>query len=309
MKENRYIEKVIEYTKKYYKEDIDGIVAYGSFVRGDMHEHSDIDLFFIPSSERGFMAAFQVIIEDIGYDFFPLTWDRLIKISKFEDPLTSLILEGVMVYHRHDEVFNRFEELRKDTVHFERYESLLPGIVKELKYLYFDYPETIPDILTKCVMAVMYKNHLPLRKGMMDFEKELESVRKPHLFIENIKFLIENPTKKGIKQLIQTCESFLFEKEEEINELYPGFYEELKSLYQKGHETTSVYKQFFIKSIIEKESTSYFGPSFSFPKQNKGYDEWLNEHESKVINILSEKNVMIHEYTTLEDFLLFYLKV
>ncbi len=308
MLENRYIKSVIDYTKKYYENDIDCIVAYGSFVRGEMHEHSDIDLFYIPATDRGYVANFQVIINEIGYDFFPISWERLTAIADYRDPLTSLLLEGVVVYHRNDEVFNHFEKRRMECVHFDKFNDLIPGLIKEMKYLYFDYPATLPDILTKAAMAVAYYNHQPLRRGMMDFENELKDFEKPILFIENIKLAIESPSKLFIHKLIIDVENFTCNKNNSVTTLYPGFYEELKSIYQKGHETTSVYKQFFLRHIIEKETENYFKNSISFPKQTGHFSDWLDNHEELVKTTLVNENIHIHEYQSLDDFITFYLK-
>ena len=308
LKEKLYVDSVIQYVKKYYSDDIDMIVAYGSFVRGDMHEKSDIDLFFIPATEKGYLASFQVIIEDVGYDFFPISWERLKQIARYEDPLTSLLIEGQIIYHRNDKVFNQFEELRTYCVHFDHFEEKLKKLIFDAKYLYFDYPKTLPDILTKCTMAVAYFNHVPLRRGMMDFENELASLQKPSLFTENIKLLIESPSKRGLRKFIEDTESFVLPKEE-VEQVSSGFYEEMKSIYQKGLHTTSPYKQFFIQYIIESETANAFSHDAVFPKVSKNYMEWIQSHEARMIEFLKEKEIPIHDYSTVEDFLTFFLKI
>jgi len=308
LKEKLYVDSVIKYVKKFYSDDIDMIVAYGSFVRGDMHEKSDVDLFFIPATENGFLASFQVIIEDVGYDFFPVSWERLKQIARYEDPLTSLLVEGQIIYHRNDKVFNQFEELRTYCVHFDHFEEKLKKLIMDVKYLYFDYPKTLPDILTKCALAVSYFNHVPLRRGMMDFENELAPLKKPFLFIENIKLLIESPSKKGLRKFIEDTEEFVLPKEE-IQPIGSGFYEEMKSIYQKGLHTTSPYKQFFIQNIIETETAIAFGPKVEFPKPSKNYADWITSHEAKMVEILHHQDVPIHDYASVEDFLTFFLKI
>ncbi|MDD3478021.1 MAG: nucleotidyltransferase domain-containing protein [Candidatus Izemoplasmatales bacterium] len=309
MKENAYIQMVTDYVRHHFAEDIDLICAYGSFVRGKMHEKSDIDLFFVPSTPRGYQASFQVIIDDIGYDFFPISWDRLKAIANYDDPLTSLILEGQIVYHRNDACFNRFEEIRSYTVHFQRFEEKIPGLIDEAKRLFFEYPETLPEILIKCAMAVAYQNHTPLRRGMMDFENELAPLELPPLFLENIKFLIEEPTRSLAHKMILDTEEFVTKKVEPVVPSKSGFYEELKSIYQKGHATTSVYKQYFITHLIEKETKAMFPNATGFPKAKSPFSHWLHAHEKHLLQILEEENIPIREYKSMEDFETLFLKI
>lgn len=309
MKERLYVDSVINYVKKYYREDIDLIVAYGSFIRGDMHEKSDVDLFFVPANEKGYLASFEVIIDEVGFDFFPIPWERVKQIARYDEPLTSLLLEGQIIYHRNDQVFNQFEELRTYCVHFSHFEEKLKNLIFDAKYLYFDYPKTLPEILTKCALAIAYYNHVPLRRGMMDFETELQPLDKPTLFIENIKLLIESPSKRGLRKFIADTEKFVFPDKPSSEEIGSGFYEELKSMYQKGLHTTSPYKQFFIQSIIEKETQVVFGKEANFPKPSKNFYEWIQHHERKMVDLLKEKNIPIREYQNIEDFLTFFLKI
>ena len=35
---------------------------------------SDLDFYFIPSTPRGYEMSYQFIVDDIGYDLWPVSW-------------------------------------------------------------------------------------------------------------------------------------------------------------------------------------------------------------------------------------------
>lgn len=56
--------------------EIDLIVCNGSYVTGNSTELSDVDLFYIPRTENHALSE-TFILNGIGYDIFPLSWDTL----------------------------------------------------------------------------------------------------------------------------------------------------------------------------------------------------------------------------------------
>jgi predicted nucleotidyltransferase len=63
------IELLIDKIKKDYFEDISIIYLYGSYLNEDFHELSDIDLFIVTKSDKGYKLGFTFILNGIGYDF------------------------------------------------------------------------------------------------------------------------------------------------------------------------------------------------------------------------------------------------
>lgn len=82
-----------------YKNDISIVVCYGSYISGIPHENSDLDFFFIPKTQKGYEMNLQFIIDNIGYDFWPISWERAEKIADFEESITSIIADGVVIYY------------------------------------------------------------------------------------------------------------------------------------------------------------------------------------------------------------------
>ena len=72
---------IVEKIEREYSQDIALLICYGSFVTGDYGATSDIDFFFVPRTKRGYELGNQFILNTIGYDLWPVSWDRLKNIS------------------------------------------------------------------------------------------------------------------------------------------------------------------------------------------------------------------------------------
>lgn len=69
--------------------------------------------FFIPSTDRGYNLSQTFIIDDIGYDLFPMSWDRVEGISNLNENLTTCLADGVILYSRTVEDSESFLKLQK----------------------------------------------------------------------------------------------------------------------------------------------------------------------------------------------------
>ena len=69
--------------------------------------------FFIPSTDRGYNLSQTFIIDDIGYDLFPMSWERVEEIANLNESLTTCLAEGVILYARNEEEKERFFKLQK----------------------------------------------------------------------------------------------------------------------------------------------------------------------------------------------------
>ncbi len=104
---------LIEKIEREYKDDVALMCLYGSYVFNETHEKSDLDFYYIPKTERGFELAKTFIVDDIGFDFWPITWERAEKIANFEEETVSLIANAKIVYCNNNEDLKRFELLRE----------------------------------------------------------------------------------------------------------------------------------------------------------------------------------------------------
>lgn len=69
--------------------------------------------FFIPSTDRGYNLSQTFIIDDIGYDLFPISWDRLKGIANLNESITTCLADGVILYAKREEDKERFVKLQK----------------------------------------------------------------------------------------------------------------------------------------------------------------------------------------------------
>ena len=74
------------------------MLIYGSYVNGTANSKSDLDCYFIPKTENGYHMAVDFIIEGVGYDVFPISWERVEKIADLLEPLTPLVGDVKIIY-------------------------------------------------------------------------------------------------------------------------------------------------------------------------------------------------------------------
>ena len=111
IQKSKILKTIIQKIEKDLPNDISVLVCYGSFITGKMHKYSDIDFFFIPKTENGYKLAYQFIIKEIGYDLWPISWNRAEKISKLQESLQSIFIDGKVLYFSTNEDLHRYDEL------------------------------------------------------------------------------------------------------------------------------------------------------------------------------------------------------
>jgi hypothetical protein len=109
---NRLTQWVINKIKTEYPDDIALLVAIeGSSVNNDGHgEPFD---YFIPATERGNDLAQTFIIDGVGNDLYPRSWERTERTANLEDSATLCLGSAVILYARTKEDEKRFEAIRQ----------------------------------------------------------------------------------------------------------------------------------------------------------------------------------------------------
>lgn len=90
------------------------VVLYGSTITNTATPLSDVDCFFVPKTKESVALSETAIIEGIGYDFFPLSWQHLEKIARLELNLTPLLGQCEILYADTLEDVDRFLALQKE---------------------------------------------------------------------------------------------------------------------------------------------------------------------------------------------------
>ncbi|WP_346939921.1 hypothetical protein [uncultured Clostridium sp.] len=110
--------------------------------------------FFIPACDHGYSLARTFIIDDMGYDLFPMTWKRIEGLAALNEGIAFCLADSEILYARNDADRERFELLRKT-------------MFNNLKNKDFIYTKSLEKI----------NSAMDIYKTML-FEKSLGNVRK-----------------------------------------------------------------------------------------------------------------------------------
>ncbi|MDQ0196677.1 hypothetical protein [Paenibacillus wynnii] len=104
---------MVNHIKATCPEDIAIVAYYGSYAQGTATKRSDLDFFFIPATSKGYSASLSFVLNDISFDFWPISWERAEKMASFDDPFTTIIADCQFLYVRSEADRLRFMKLRE----------------------------------------------------------------------------------------------------------------------------------------------------------------------------------------------------
>lgn len=110
--------------------------------------------FFIPACDHGYSLATTFIIDDMGYDLFPMSWKRVEGLAALNEGIIFCLADSEVLYARTD----------ADREHFELLRKTLFNNLKDKDYIFMKSLEKINSAMD------IYKTML--------FEKSLGNVRK-----------------------------------------------------------------------------------------------------------------------------------
>ena len=110
----KIIKAVLDKEKAICPSSIALIGIYGSFLTGDVHPLSDLDLLILINDDRGYQLAISFIEDDagVGYDIYCTSWDSLIEDSRYEHPHIAKLMDSQIVYCADEKYRDRLEALR-----------------------------------------------------------------------------------------------------------------------------------------------------------------------------------------------------
>ena len=104
-------EWAVEKIKREYAADVALLVAVdGHAVNAD--GHGECFDYYVPATERGSKLAQTFIIDGIGYDLYPRTWERTERTATLDDSATSCLGNARILYSRSPEDEARFLAIR-----------------------------------------------------------------------------------------------------------------------------------------------------------------------------------------------------
>lgn len=113
----KIINAVIEKAKRVCPESLALIGIYGSFMTGDIHEKSDLDLLILINDDNGWQLGCTFIQDDlqVGHDIYCTSWESLEWDANYEHPNISKLMDSKIVYCTDEKYIERLEVLREKT--------------------------------------------------------------------------------------------------------------------------------------------------------------------------------------------------
>ncbi len=189
-KNTRIIEAIKARAERVCPGALDLIAVTGSFASGDYHEKSDLDLLIVISDDRGYALSHCFITDDIGYDLYCHTWERLETAADYQSPYVSKLLDAEIVYCRDSDVRSRFSAIaQRLETHLASpltEDDLIAAMaeVKLAKEAYFDLAACEGNGFKKHLLAIYYHlecavylcNHALVRHGVAGICRELSEI-------------------------------------------------------------------------------------------------------------------------------------
>ncbi len=332
-------ESLIEKIKTDYKDDIALVVIMGSYIYGETHSRSDLDMFFVPNTERGYNLGFTFIIDGIGFDYWPISWERLESIANHDEKITSIITEGKVLYFSSEADMERFNQVKQKALDISDRKKFILKSSDKLNNAYKDYWRLVNansiSAARKYAIGIIYTltdalallNRTTIKRGRGKLKQEILNMPLvPDGFMElyDTVFAISDigAFKKAYRKLIRNTETLISQEKEKICEkasfkdALAGFYEEMINFYNKIyhaceiHDTvTALFASVELTSEIE-QFLKDTGISYkNLPDLVGAYDpnnlETLvsaaQNHQIKFVELLTANGVKIRQYSSFDE--------
>lgn len=109
---DRLVQWILNKVKSDYADDVSLVLIYGSYINGTANSKSDVDCYYIPKTEHGYHLAADFIIEGVGYDIFPISWERVEHIADLLESLTPLVGDVRIIYCNSADDAKRFQTMQ-----------------------------------------------------------------------------------------------------------------------------------------------------------------------------------------------------
>lgn len=108
------IDWAIDTIQKKYSEDVSLLIGQIGACKIPGDEINMAFDYYVPASERGFQLAETFIIEDMGYDLYPMTFERLEGIADLAEPRIIWVLEkSEVIYARNEKDRQHFAQIKE----------------------------------------------------------------------------------------------------------------------------------------------------------------------------------------------------
>ncbi|MEA4888926.1 MAG: hypothetical protein VB070_05640 [Clostridiaceae bacterium] len=335
------VDWAIRKIKKEYKDDICLLIGHQTLKLEKDMEDTALS-FFIPDpdSEKALNLARTFMINGIGHDLFPMSWERVEGLAGLTEYNTSCLGDGQILYYRNESDKNRFlalqaklqENLHNRVFMFNKALEKVDMAMEIFQTMIFEESlgkvrkaaGYIADFLSIAVAAV---NLTYFKNGQTYQIRDLAAMQDlPEDFIALYNAIVETQTKERLKELcykmIRTTRHFLGVRKTGTKERSHPDFADLASWYQ---ELCYTWRRVYhwcdqkdpVKSFIWGCSLQYeldivveeFGlDSIDFLGAYSAddlpvYRKMAEAAENKILSIIAEHGVKLDAYASIEEFL------
>jgi len=248
--ETRLADWAIKKIESEYRDDVCLLLEHKSLRLGADMEAKSFS-FYIPATNRANGLARTFIIDNIGYDLFPMSWDRIERMADVKEYNTTCLAEGEILWSRSEDDRQRFISLQaRLQANLQNPQYMLERAKKWLNTVKEIYQDTlfeeklykvrenagyICDLLS---IAVAFVNQCYLSHGQTNQIHELSAMKKiPDDFVKLYREIIVEPSpdvqKHLCHNLIMNTKTFLDGQEKRIADTSAPDFTELASWYQE----------------------------------------------------------------------------
>lgn len=314
------VEWAINKIQKEYKEDVALLIGQVGGGKIPTDEQNMVFDFFVPATERGFQLAQTFIIEDMGYDLYPISWERLEGIAAIEEPrMIFAFAKGEVIYAKSQEEKERFETLKAQMLvkiqdksfHIPKSLEFLETAQEIFQTMLFDdslcnVRKAAGGVCSYLMNSIAMMNGTYLESGYMNFTKDLYNMKEYPKKFEDIfqEMLSANEIKQILEKvyaLIEITRSFLMERIclEEKKVAEPN-YEDLAMWYQEARYTFRRISYFTgIHSVEDSYLLGcYLQIEFDAIREDFNLEnmDLMSSFDSKDLSIFAKKAEEIEEY-------------
>jgi hypothetical protein len=322
---------LVDKVKRDYAGDVSIIHIHGSYIYGNTHNLSDLDIFFVPRTGRGYNLGTTFIMDGIGCDFWALSWERLERIAAHDESVVSILTEGEILYYYSNEDLQRFNDLGKKSLELYKDKNFSVRHAEELsnnlyKIYYKIQKGTTMTDLRYCIIDFLFwlsfilaeLNGVLIKKGRKYLKEELLSMpvvpRDLEVMYDTLFYSTNIPEIKGC--LITLIDELLIiiKEQKEVyattnlfDRVFAGWYEEMIQSYNKIYhacEINDIYTPLFASVQYVDEMDEMFTETGykSFLPDIVGYydpndlskiNKIAKEHQHQFEKILSQNNVKV----------------
>ena len=335
----RITEWIIGKIKSKYSQDV-------KLLLGDDVYKLDIDRphramgYYFPASENANKLGKTFIIDGIGYDLFPMSWERMENIADLNEDNAPVILDARVLYSTSEEERERFLALQRrlrdhlNDPQYSRQKALEKVSIAMELYQTMAFEDTLykvrkaaGHIIIYLSHAVAYSNRTCFRRGHN--EQIADLAKMPHLpvdFVKLIGAIIAAPSIPEITnlchQLIKNTRQFFSTGNSAEIPIHNCNYQELAGWY---HELSYAWREVyhwceqkeaakaFIRGSFLQSELDVVQAEFGLPEMDllgafdavnlADFRKRAQVLEDQIINTIKEHGASLDSYSSVEEFL------